>query len=187
MSNRTSATRYARALFDVAIQESADLSKIQQDLTEIVAAIGENPELSRVLASRGVSDAARRQIIVAVGEKIGVATPVSKLLGMLADRRRLELVPDLAAVYTERLLEHQNVVQADVTTAAPIGRRDHRGDRGEPEQRHRQAGHDAGVRRPVAPRRRRGTSGQYRLRRQRPDAIEEDARPAGRPGLRVDL
>ncbi len=121
MSNRTSATRYARALFDVALQESADLSKIQQDLTEIVAAIGENPELARVLASRGVTDAARRQIIVAVGEKIGVATPVSKLLGMLADRRRLELVPDLAAVYTERLLEHQNVVQADVTTAAPIG------------------------------------------------------------------
>ena len=40
---------------------------------------------------------------------------------MLADRRRLELLPDLAAVYTERLLEHQNVIQADVTTAAPIG------------------------------------------------------------------
>ena len=77
-----------------------------------------------MLASRGVSDAARRQIIVAIGEKIGVAAPVSKLLGLLADRRRLELLPDLAAVYTERLLEHQNVVQADVTTAAPLGRRD---------------------------------------------------------------
>ena len=121
MSNRTSATRYARALFDVASQESADLGKVQQDLNEVVSAIAENPELSRVLASRGVSDAVRRQIIVAIGEKLGVAAPVSKLLGMLADRRRLELLPDLAAVYTERLLEHQNVVQADVTTAAPIG------------------------------------------------------------------
>jgi F-type H+-transporting ATPase subunit delta len=121
MSNRTSATRYARALFDVAHQESADLSKVQHDLDDIVAAVAQNPELSRVLASRGVSDAARRQIIVAVGERIGVSPPVSKLLGMLADRRRLELLPDLAAVYTERLLEHRNVVQADVTTAAPIG------------------------------------------------------------------
>jgi F-type H+-transporting ATPase subunit delta len=121
MSNRTSATRYARALFDVANQESADLSKIQQDLNDVVAAVADNPELSRVLASHGVPDTARRQIIVAVGEKIGVAAPVGKLLGMLADRRRLELLPDLAAVYTERLLEHRNVVQADITTAAPIG------------------------------------------------------------------
>ena len=121
MSNRTSATRYARALFDVAHQESADLSKIQNDLNDVVAAISENPELSQVLGNRSVSDAARRQIIVSVGEKIGVAAPVSKLLGMLADRHRLELLPDLAAVYSERLLEHHNVVQADVTTAVPIG------------------------------------------------------------------
>jgi len=121
MSNRTSATRYARALFDVANQESADLSKVQQDLNDVVAAVAENPELSRVLASQGLPDTARRRIIVAVGEKLGVAAPVGKLLGMLADRRRLELLPDLAAVYTERLLEHQNVVQADITTAAPIG------------------------------------------------------------------
>jgi F-type H+-transporting ATPase subunit delta len=120
MSNRTSATRYARALFDVAIHESADLPGIQRNLTEIVAAIDGHPELSRVLASRGVSDAARRQLIVAIGEKIGVSAPVSKLLGMLAERRRLDLLPDLAAVFTERLLEHQNVVQADVTTATPI-------------------------------------------------------------------
>jgi F-type H+-transporting ATPase subunit delta len=121
MSNRTSATRYARALFDVAKQESADLSKVQQDLHDVVAAVSENPELSSVLASQGLPETARRQIIVAVGEKLGVAAPVGKLLGMLADRRRLELLPDVAAVYTERLLEHHNVIQADITTAAPIG------------------------------------------------------------------
>jgi len=120
MSNRISAARYARALFDVA-QREADLSKVQQDLSQVVSAVAEHPELSRVLTSRGVPDAARHQIIVAVGEKLGVSAPVSKLLALLADRRRLDLLPDLAAVYTERLLEHQNVVQADVTTATPLG------------------------------------------------------------------
>jgi F-type H+-transporting ATPase subunit delta len=119
MSTRTTAARYARSLFDVA-QKEADLNLVRNDLVAVVAAIADNPELGRVLASRAVPDAARRNIITAVGEKLGVATPVVKLLGLLADRRRLELLADIAAVYGERLLEHQNVVQADVTTAVPL-------------------------------------------------------------------
>jgi F-type H+-transporting ATPase subunit delta len=119
MSNRTSATRYARALFDVSLQET-DVVKVQQDLDAVVAAVAESHELSQVIESHGVPDAARRQIMVAVGATLGVSAPVGKLLGMLADRRRLDLLPDLAAVYAERLREHQNVVQADVTTAAPL-------------------------------------------------------------------
>ena len=55
-----------------------------------------------------------------------------KLLGLLADRRRLELLPEIAAVYTERLLEHQNVVQAEVTTAVPLVAEATSASRGEP-------------------------------------------------------
>jgi F-type H+-transporting ATPase subunit delta len=119
MSTRTSAARYARALFDVARKE-ADLNLVRNQLTEIVSTIRDHAELARVLASRTVPDSARRSIIVAVGQKLGAAAPVEKLLGLLADRGRLELLPEIAAVYSERLLEHQNVVQADVTTAAPL-------------------------------------------------------------------
>jgi F-type H+-transporting ATPase subunit delta len=39
---------------------------------------------------------------------------------LLAARGRLELVPDLLAVYRERLLEHRQIVQAEVTTAVPL-------------------------------------------------------------------
>jgi F-type H+-transporting ATPase subunit delta len=119
MSNRTSAARYARALFEVA-QKEADLSAVQADLNAIVGTARENPELGRVLASRALPDAARRSIVEAVGQKLGVSAPVGKLLALLADRGRLELLPEIAAVYTERLLEHQNVVQADVITAVPL-------------------------------------------------------------------
>jgi F-type H+-transporting ATPase subunit delta len=119
MSNRTSAARYARALFEVA-QKEADLAAVQRDLTTIVATAREHPELGRVLGSRALADDARRNIVEAVGQKLGVTAPVGKLLGLLADRGRLELLPEIAVVYTERLLEHQNVVQADVTTAVPL-------------------------------------------------------------------
>ena len=119
MSTRTSAARYARALFEVARKE-ADLTLVQSDLNGVVAAAAEHPELKRVLGNRELPDAARRNIVAAVGERLGVSAPVMKLLALLADRRRLELLPEIAAAYTERLLDHQNVLQAEVTAAVPL-------------------------------------------------------------------
>ena len=46
--------------------------------------------------------------------------PVRKLLLLLAERDRLELVPDLVQVFHARVMEHQNVVSAEVTTSAPL-------------------------------------------------------------------
>ena len=45
---------------------------------------------------------------------------VEKLLMLLAERDRLVLLPDLLAAYRDRLLDHQHVVRAEVTTAAPL-------------------------------------------------------------------
>ena len=38
--------------------------------------------------------------------------PLAKLLVLLAERGRLELLPALLEVYRERLLAHQNIVRA---------------------------------------------------------------------------
>ena len=46
---------------------------------------------------------------------------MAKLLTLLAERDRLSLLADVAAVFHERLLEEQNVLQAEVTTATPLG------------------------------------------------------------------
>lgn len=119
MSTRTSAARYARALFDVAQQES-DITKVRQDLDAVVSTVSEHAELAQVLASRRLPETVRRNIITSVGERLGVAAPVGKLLGLLAERRRLDLLPEIAEVYEQRLLAHQNIVQAEVATAAPL-------------------------------------------------------------------
>lgn len=119
MSNRISASRYAKALLEVARSES-DPAAVQQHLGAVLATIRDNGELAAALSSRHVPDAARRNIILAVADKLGVAPPVRKLLALLAERRRLELLSDLASEYAAGLLEYQNVVQAEVQTAAPL-------------------------------------------------------------------
>jgi F-type H+-transporting ATPase subunit delta len=119
MSLRTSAARYARALFDVASAE-ADIDQVARDLEAVQATIGEHDELRQVLVSPSVPEAARRNVAVAVADRLAASAPVQKLLAMLAERRRLDLLPDLIAAYRERLQAHRQVVEASVTTAAPL-------------------------------------------------------------------
>lgn len=119
MSTRTSATRYARALLDVALKES-DPQKIEQDLASFAAAMRESADLRRALLSPEIPAPTRRQVVDAVSKKIGMEPPAAKLLALLADRGRLELYPELLDVYRERLLAHNNIVKGTVTTAAPL-------------------------------------------------------------------
>jgi F-type H+-transporting ATPase subunit delta len=119
MSLRTSATRYARALLDVAIKE-ADPARIGSELDAIVDAIRGDRELTGRLLSPEVPATARINAMRALAERGGLSTPLARLLVMLAERNRLELLPDLREVYRERLLEHQNVLRASVTAAAPL-------------------------------------------------------------------
>jgi F-type H+-transporting ATPase subunit delta len=119
MSMRASATRYARALLDVAIAES-DPERAEQELATFVDLVRTNPDLQRTFANPVVSAADKRAVVQQILDRLKPTTPVGKLVVLLASRGRLALLPDLLAVYGERLMEHRNVLQAEVTTAAPL-------------------------------------------------------------------
>ena len=120
MSLRTSANRYAKALFDVALEEKADLDRIDRDLSEITEILRDNTDLMSAVDWANVPDAARQAVMENVLDKMGVAAPVKKLLVLLTGQRKLVYLQDLAEAYRERLLAHQNVVRAEVTSAAPL-------------------------------------------------------------------
>jgi F-type H+-transporting ATPase subunit delta len=120
MSLRTSATRYAKALFDVGIQEQADLAKLGADLSAMAQVLAGHTELRLATERAGVTDASRIAVMDAISDQLGVAPQVKKLIALLTRTRKLALVPDLSETYNERLLAHQNIVRADVTSAAPL-------------------------------------------------------------------
>jgi F-type H+-transporting ATPase subunit delta len=119
MSRRSSAARYARALFDITITES-DPVAAEKDLAGFVDLVQRNQDLQRTLANPVVSASAKRAVVQQLTERSQPVAPVAKLLVLLASRGRLALVSDILDVYRERLREHRQVIQAEVTTAAPL-------------------------------------------------------------------
>lgn len=119
MSTRASAARYARALFDVAVAESTP-DQAAEDLGAFASLLDRHPELRRVLTSPATPKQAKIGVMRAVTTRAGLSSPVAKLLVLLAERDRVALLPDLMAVYNDRLMEHHRVVRAEITTAAPL-------------------------------------------------------------------
>lgn len=119
MSTRSSATRYARALFDVALQESI-AERAEQDLATFIGLLNEHASLQSALTHPAIPAARKRNLTAELTSRLQLATPVAKVLVMLAERDRLAILPDLLEIYRERLLDHQQVIRAEITTAEVI-------------------------------------------------------------------
>ena len=120
MTNKTAASRYARALFDVAIKEQADLEQIERQLGEFADLFTQYPQLEKVLLNPAVPVQRKRAAVVDLLGRATFAPVVTKLLTLLAERDRLVLVGDVRTAFSERVMDYRNVVRAEVTTATPI-------------------------------------------------------------------
>jgi F-type H+-transporting ATPase subunit delta len=119
MSNQTSANRYAKALLDVSIKE-ADPARVEQELAAFAELFTTHDELRRSLTNPVVPVHAKRAVVEQLVTRQRPSQPLAKLLLMLAERDRLELLPDLVNAYRERLMEHQQVVRAEVVSTIPL-------------------------------------------------------------------
>lgn len=120
MTNKTAATRYARALLDVSVKEKGDLQRIEQDLATWVDLLTHHPTLEKVLFNPAIPVQRKQAVVTELIGRLKTSPVLAKLIALLAERDRLVLLPDLLASYRERLLDYQNVVRAEVTTAVPL-------------------------------------------------------------------
>lgn len=120
MTSRAAGTRYARAMFDVALRE-ADIRAVGRDLEAFAGVVAGNRELARVLENPAIPAARKRGVVDAVLAAAGTTSPiVAKVLGLLADRDRLALLPAVAEAYRVRVREHDKVIRVEVVTAVPL-------------------------------------------------------------------
>ena len=120
MTRHAAATRYARALFDVALRES-DVAKIGDELDGFVGMIQSHDVLAKIFTNPAIPASRKTALVKALIERAGpLSTPLQKLILLLADRDRLVLLADLASAYRDRLLDHQRVIRGNVTTAVAL-------------------------------------------------------------------
>lgn len=121
MTSRGAATRYARALFDIALAEGTDLLRVQKDLGDFARLVGQNDSLKRVLTNPAIPVARKRGVIEQLIARAGSLQPtVAKVLLMLAERDRLAILPEVVEVFDARLMDHQKVIRARIVTAVPL-------------------------------------------------------------------
>ena len=125
MTGRAAASRYARALFDVVRQESGgrdgELEKVGQDLSAFVDVVTTHEGLWRVLSNPAIPAAKKRAVVEQLlARASGMSRVLVRLVLLMATRDRLLLLPDLSAAYRDRLMDYQQVVRAEVTTAIPL-------------------------------------------------------------------
>ena len=120
MTLRSSASRYARALFDVGRAEGLDLHQVGEELSGVAALVEGNEQLQLVLSHPAIPAARKRGVVEGLLGLSPVSPVVSRLLLLLAERDRLVLLPGLADAFRTRLMDFHNVVRAEITTAMPL-------------------------------------------------------------------
>jgi len=120
VTSRTAAVRYARALFDVLSRERGDLTAVERELDQFVALFAAHPELQKVMVNPAVPAPRKRAAVTELANRARLQPVLAKLMALLAERDRLALLPDVLRSFRERVLDHQNVVRAELTTAMPL-------------------------------------------------------------------
>ncbi|WP_140909422.1 F0F1 ATP synthase subunit delta [Cognatiluteimonas lumbrici] len=110
----TLARPYARAAFGIARDEGAFAA--WSDALGFAARVAADPRVAGVLGNPKLSDAEA----VALLAPQGAGESVTRFLALLADNRRLPLLPEIAGLYEQLRNEAEHVVKATVTSAAAL-------------------------------------------------------------------
>jgi len=115
----TLARPYARAAFAIARDERAasrDSFALWSQALDFAARVAADPRVAVLLDDPRLSDSGAVELLSPEphGESF------ARFLKLLADNRRLALLPEIAGLYEELRAEAERVVKATVTSAAPL-------------------------------------------------------------------
>jgi len=110
------AQRYATAIFDLA-KEGKKLQAVETDVAALDAALAESDDLMNLINSPVYSRDEQGKSIAAIVTKMKLSPVVANALGLMAQKRRLFVLPQLVAALRGLIAEDKGEVTADVTAA----------------------------------------------------------------------
>jgi F-type H+-transporting ATPase subunit delta len=114
------ARRWARALFEIG-KEGNNLADLSKDMASFAAVYDASEDLRNVVDNPLVSEQARESILRDIADRLGICDIAKNTLRLLATKRRLAALPEVARQLARLTDEDANVVRAIVTSAGPLG------------------------------------------------------------------
>ena len=119
MSYDAIARRWARAVFEIG-KEGGTVARLRDDVASFAQTYAANEELRTVLDNPLVPESAREAVIVEIASRMDLSDVAKSTLRLLAQKRRLGALPDIARQLARLADEDQGILRAEVTSAETL-------------------------------------------------------------------
>jgi len=110
------AARYAKAVFDLA-KEGKSVAAIEADLDALTGALAQSADFNDLIQSPLYGRDEQAAAIAALAPKMGLSATMTNVLGLMASKRRLFVLPQLLAALRDMIAADKGEVTAEVTSA----------------------------------------------------------------------
>ena len=115
------AKRYATALFDLA-DETDDIPTLEKNVTTLKRSIDESTDLNSLISSPIYSREQQKSAITAIAKKMGLSSVMTNTLSLMAEKRRLSLVPTFLFVLNDLIVASKNEITAELISAKSLSK-----------------------------------------------------------------
>ena len=113
------ATRYASALFGLA-DEQDDIPALEKNVRIFKQALGQSSDLNHLISSPIYSRDQQQSAILAIAKKLSLSSVMTNTLALMAEKRRLFVVPTFLSVIEDLIAESKNELTAEVISAKEL-------------------------------------------------------------------
>ena len=113
------AKRYAKAIFGLA-KEDKKIESLSTDLTSMGDALHISEELNQLISSPVYNRLDQENAILAISDRMGLSDLMKSSLGLLAMKRRLNILPTLIEEVKAYIAEDKGEVTVNVTSASTL-------------------------------------------------------------------
>jgi F-type H+-transporting ATPase subunit delta len=117
-ADNRAATRYARALFGLALQRN-EIDDVARSIAQVAQTVQSSPDLVAVLHHPRITRSRKKELLAQVfAGQIG--TNVQNFLSLLIEKDRATLIPEAAREFERLLDEHRHEADAEAVSAVPL-------------------------------------------------------------------
>lgn len=113
------AARYATAIYEIAKEEKA-LAALEDDINTLQSALADSEDFRALIHSPIYTREQQATAISALAAKMGLSGTMANTLALMAQKRRLFVVPNLLATLRAVIAEDKGEVTADVVSAKAL-------------------------------------------------------------------